>query len=257
MKNFGFHGYDNVIYIGTNGKMTEISAAMGLTGLESLDETISVNRRNYGAYQRGLEGIAGLRTVTYDEGERSTSSTVLLEVDEAVVGIGRDRLMELLQAENVLARRYFFPGCHRMEPYRLLFPHAGLLLPETERLAQRILSLPNGASVGGGDIETICGLIRFAVGHAGEIRRGPSPNTGAGSASRRMFEMSNTMESLHEAGRIDVPVGPDARQRVSTRFMVRKQFVKELDITRAPFGVDCAAGGGPALRGWRASPAAP
>ncbi|MBV9268734.1 MAG: aminotransferase class I/II-fold pyridoxal phosphate-dependent enzyme, partial [Acidobacteriaceae bacterium] len=37
MKNFGFRGYDNVEYIGTNGKMTEISAAMGLTGLESLD----------------------------------------------------------------------------------------------------------------------------------------------------------------------------------------------------------------------------
>ncbi len=35
MRNFGFAGYDNVIYLGTNGKMTEISAAMGLTGLES------------------------------------------------------------------------------------------------------------------------------------------------------------------------------------------------------------------------------
>ena len=30
MKNFGFHGYDNVIYVGTNGKMSEVSAAMGL-----------------------------------------------------------------------------------------------------------------------------------------------------------------------------------------------------------------------------------
>ena len=51
MKNFGFAGYDNVIYIGTNGKMSEISAAMGLTGLESLDEFIAANRRNYAAYR--------------------------------------------------------------------------------------------------------------------------------------------------------------------------------------------------------------
>src|SRR5437667_11739827 len=36
MKNFGFAGYDNVISIGTNGKMNELSAAMGLTHLESL-----------------------------------------------------------------------------------------------------------------------------------------------------------------------------------------------------------------------------
>ena len=47
MKNFGFHGYDNVEYIGTNGKMTEFSAAMGLTGLENLDKFVRHNRRNY------------------------------------------------------------------------------------------------------------------------------------------------------------------------------------------------------------------
>ena len=41
MRNFGFHGYDNVIYIGTNGKMTEVCAAMGLTSLESVDEFIA------------------------------------------------------------------------------------------------------------------------------------------------------------------------------------------------------------------------
>src|SRR3970282_754163 len=43
MKNFGFQGYDNVVYIGTNGKMSEVAAAMGLTGLESLEETVAVN----------------------------------------------------------------------------------------------------------------------------------------------------------------------------------------------------------------------
>ncbi len=37
MKNFGFSGLDNVIYIGTNGKMSEIAAAMGLTSLEDMD----------------------------------------------------------------------------------------------------------------------------------------------------------------------------------------------------------------------------
>ena len=50
MKNFGFAGNDNVVYIGTNGKMHEASAAMGLTGLESLDEFIDVNYQNYKHY---------------------------------------------------------------------------------------------------------------------------------------------------------------------------------------------------------------
>ena len=54
MKNFGFAGYDNVVHIGTNGKMSEVAAAMGLTSLESLHEFIGVNRRNYDQYQEQL-----------------------------------------------------------------------------------------------------------------------------------------------------------------------------------------------------------
>jgi dTDP-4-amino-4,6-dideoxygalactose transaminase len=58
MHNFGFAGLDNVIYIGTNGKMSEVSAAMGLTGLESLEEFIAVNRRNYQHYHQQAGGCA-------------------------------------------------------------------------------------------------------------------------------------------------------------------------------------------------------
>ena len=43
--------------------------------------------------------------------------------------LSRDELQRVLWAENVLARRYFFPGCHRMEPYRSLFPDAARAPP--------------------------------------------------------------------------------------------------------------------------------
>ena len=36
-----------------------------------------------------------------------------------------------------------------MEPYRSYFPHARLLLPETERLVERVLQLPTGTSIAG------------------------------------------------------------------------------------------------------------
>jgi len=170
MKNFGFAGYDNVIYIGTNGKMNEISAAMGLTGLESLEEFVAVNRRNYLQYQRELEGLPGISMYRYDERERCNYQYIVLEVDEEGAGISRDALLKVLHAENVLARRYFYPGCHRMEPYRSYFPHAGLLLPETEQLTQRILILPTGAAVQETDIQTIAGIIRLALDHAAELR---------------------------------------------------------------------------------------
>jgi len=166
MKNFGFSGYDDVVYIGINGKMSEVAAAMGLTGLESIDDFIGANRRNYALYRDGLSGIPGIRPVLYDERERCNYQYVVLEVDEASSGVGRDTLVDVLHAENVIARRYFHPGAHRMEPYRSCFPHAGLVLPVTERLTRRVLSLPTGTSIGADEIREICAILRLAVANA-------------------------------------------------------------------------------------------
>lgn len=169
MTNFGFHGYDNVIYLGTNGKMSEVSAAMGLTGLDSLEEFIATNRRNYEAYCGQLADIPGLTMVTYPEGEKNNYQYIVLEIDEAQAHISRDRLLQILHAENVIARRYFHPGAHQMEPYRSLFPHAGMMLGKTRDLCQRILSLPTGTAVSAKDIERVCQIIRFAIRNGNQI----------------------------------------------------------------------------------------
>lgn len=169
MKNFGFAGYDNVVYVGTNGKMTEICAAMGLSSLERLDEFIAVNRGNHAAYAAGLGGLPGIRILPYDGSDLRNYQYVVIEIDETAAGIHRDDLLKALQAENVMARRYFFPGCHRMEPYRSFFPHAGLLLPETEGLVQRVMSLPTGTAVTEDDIAKICAIIRVVLKNGREV----------------------------------------------------------------------------------------
>jgi dTDP-4-amino-4,6-dideoxygalactose transaminase len=171
MKNFGFRGYDNVEYIGTNGKMTEIAAAMGLTGLESLDDFIEHNRRNYVRYMDELAGVPGVRMLPANPAERCTFQYIVIEIEEKITEIERDRIVQALHAENILARRYFYPGCHRMEPYRSFFPHAGLLLPETERLAQKIVVLPTGTAIGPDQIAAICGVIRLVTAHGREVRK--------------------------------------------------------------------------------------
>jgi dTDP-4-amino-4,6-dideoxygalactose transaminase len=171
MKNFGFSGYDNVIYVGTNGKMSEVSAAMGVTGLESLHDFIEVNRRNYNQYAHELKDLAGIRLHPYNEFEKTNYQYIILEVDDRVARINRDHLVKVLHAENVLARRYFHPGCHLMEPYRSYFPHAGLLLPVTRDLSRRVLSLPTGTAVTSQDISTICQIIRLALSKADELRK--------------------------------------------------------------------------------------
>jgi dTDP-4-amino-4,6-dideoxygalactose transaminase len=169
MKNFGFAGYDNVVYIGTNGKMSEVSAAMGLTGMESLGEFIEVNRRNYERYQKELANTPGLHLIRYDDEEKNNYQYIIVEIDENSAGINRDQMVEILHAENVLARRYFYPGCHQMEPYRSYFPHAGMLLPETERLTKRVMSLPSGTSVNPDDATRICEIIRLVIENGSDV----------------------------------------------------------------------------------------
>jgi dTDP-4-amino-4,6-dideoxygalactose transaminase len=170
MRNFGFAGTDNVIYIGTNGKMTEVCAAMGLTSLEVADELVSTNRRNYDEYCKQLQGLPGISVIKYSPAETCNRQYVVIEVDRDAAGLGQEELLRVMHAENVLVRRYFYPGCHRMEPYRSLFPHAGLLLPHTERLAARVLQLPTGTAISIAQIAQISGLLRCALGHAEQIR---------------------------------------------------------------------------------------
>jgi dTDP-4-amino-4,6-dideoxygalactose transaminase len=170
MKNFGFAGYDNVTYIGTNGKMSEVSAAMGLTSLESLEEFTAVNHRNYQLYSAELANIPGIRLFPYDAAEHRNYQYIVLEVDDSLYEVGRDRLLKILQAENIIARRYFYPGCHRMEPYRSYFPNAGLLLPETEILTRKILILPTGTAIGASEIQNICKIIRLVASHSRVVR---------------------------------------------------------------------------------------
>ena len=169
-RNFGFADYDKVVSPGTNGKMSEISAAMGLTSLESMEKFVATNMSNYRSYRRALSGIPGLSLFTYNEAERCNYQYVILVLDEAAAGISRDFLVKALQAENIIARRYFYPGCHRMEPYQTLFPNAGAHLPATEDLSRRVLALPTGTAVGDEQIKVIGELIRFIVAHGREMQ---------------------------------------------------------------------------------------
>jgi dTDP-4-amino-4,6-dideoxygalactose transaminase len=168
-RNFGFSGLDQTDTLGVNAKMSEASAAMGLTNLESLAVFVETNRRNYLAYRRGTEGIPGVRMLEYDPNEKRNYQYIVLEIEESQTVLSRDALQQILWAEYVLARRYFYPGCHRMEPYASIMPKVGSRLPATEHLARRVLVLPTGTAVSVEQVEIICGILRFAVSHAGDI----------------------------------------------------------------------------------------
>ena len=163
MINFGFAGMDRVVHLGTNGKMSEIHAAMGLACFEVLDKIVSTNRRHHDHYRSALAGVPGIRVLDYDDMERTNHQYVILEVDETRAGLSRDDLMKRLHAENIMVRRYFYPGCHKMEPYASLYPRMASQLPVTDAVSSRVLSLPNGTGVEDEDVNRVCAAIKSCV----------------------------------------------------------------------------------------------
>ena len=159
MRNFGFSGMDNVIHPGTNGKMIEIAAAMGLVNLSSIEKTFATNYRNYQAYKKGFSSIPHISIRSFNSAEKNNYHYIVAIVDKSCP-ISRDSIIKSLHAENILARRYFWPGCHKMKPYRELFPHAGLLLPNTEDIAADVIVLPTGTSITQIDISKITSVIK-------------------------------------------------------------------------------------------------
>jgi dTDP-4-amino-4,6-dideoxygalactose transaminase len=163
MTNFGFTGYDRVEYLGINGKMNEVCAAMGLTNLEAMIDIVEVNRLNYLTYCEELRSVTGVSVIRYEPEEKNNYQYVVIEVDPDVCPRNRDEIVEALHAENVIARKYFWPGCHRMEPYRTKQPDAWKKLPETERVAARVIVLPTGQTVDEETVRRVCGIIRKAA----------------------------------------------------------------------------------------------
>lgn len=171
MRDFGFLATDKVVSVGTNGKMTEVAAAMGLTGFESLNHIVETNRHNYKEYQSALTNLPGISLLSYDEVEQNNFHYIILEIEESVFGMSRDQLLQILNAEKVMARRYFYPGCHRSEPYRSSSKYSGLRMPVTELLSDQVLTLPNGTALVPGDVKKICEIIKMISKYSQQIRQ--------------------------------------------------------------------------------------
>lgn len=169
MRNFGFSGRDQVIHHGTNGKMCEISAAMGIVSLESINEFIAINERNYHCYFEHLGPVDGITVIKYNDDEKNNYQYVVLEIDQQRFGLSRDDLLDILSKENILARRYFYPGCHNMEPYKTLYPLSESNLPITSDICRKVMVLPTGTAISVIDIEKICDLITFISMHSSKI----------------------------------------------------------------------------------------
>lgn len=169
MRNFGFdEDSEEVAGLGTNAKMSEAAAAMGLASLAALDEFLAASRANYRAYGEALDAINGVELLPFEPPESANCHHIAVLVDAEEAGLDRDALRDVLVAENVLARRYFHPGCHRVPPYSA---EPAPPLPVTEQVLERCLSLPTGTAVSPEDVARIGQVVRLAVADSAAVQR--------------------------------------------------------------------------------------
>lgn len=131
---------------GTNGRMPELSAILGLASLARLDEVAARRAAAADAYISALQGTPGLAFQQTPAGSTTSWKDFTVGVDAAGFGIPRDALQQRLAANGIETRAYYSPPCHRMEAFRDVRP-SGSALPVTDRLAETLLALPMGVHV--------------------------------------------------------------------------------------------------------------
>lgn len=156
-KNFGFHGPEEVAYVGGNAKMNEFQAAMGICNLRHLDEEIAKRKIVVERYRQRLSGVEGICLCQPQEGVESNYAYFPAVFDG--YKYTRNEIFEMLKAQEITARKYFFPLTNSFECYRN-YPTAGVeKTPVAQHLALRVLTLPLYADLALEDVDKICDTI--------------------------------------------------------------------------------------------------
>ncbi|MEO5533970.1 MAG: DegT/DnrJ/EryC1/StrS family aminotransferase [Pseudolysinimonas sp.] len=155
-RNFGITAEDRVEGVGLNGKMSELHAAMGLSVLSLLDVELEQRRVLAAVYLEGLTDLPGLSVVA---GAGENLPYFVVRIDPTEFGSTRDELHATLRAMNVMSRRYFFPLCADLDPYRHL-PSARDL-PVARRAADEVLALPFHTGMSPVDAARVASFVRW------------------------------------------------------------------------------------------------
>ena len=157
MKGFGLHGQEECVYVGSNAKMSEFQAAMGICNLRHLDGEIAKREQAVLRYRERLSGVEGIKLCPVQQDVQSNYAyfpAVFMGYKHT-----RDELFAALAAEGIVARKYFYPLTNAFACYRDL-PTAGVeKTPVAAALADGVLCLPLYADLSVEDVDRICDII--------------------------------------------------------------------------------------------------
>lgn len=155
LKNFGQHG-ENVTDVGGNAKMDEFRAAMGICNLRHIEDSIQSRAFAAKCYDDRLRGVDGIRLCDRQIGVEPNYAYYPVYFDESRFGKSRDDVLAELAANDIFARKYFYPAINEMKCYRDAETQE---TPIAHDASLRILTLPMYEGMTTDEIDMICDVI--------------------------------------------------------------------------------------------------
>ncbi len=157
LRRIRFFGYDeerNYAEDGTNGKMTEIHAALGLANLKYQGEVLRMRKATYELYHEILSDVEDLTWQKIDPKSYNYGYVpVIFSSEEQLL-----KVKEEMAKNQVFGRRYFYPALNQI---RTCGPYSPA--PISEDIAKRILCLPSAVNLPLEEVASIAKMIRKAL----------------------------------------------------------------------------------------------
>ena len=160
LKNFGIASPEEVVLSGTNAKLNEIQAAVGLEVLKIVEEERAKRKAIKNIYIEGLKDIPGIRVLNNLDDEDASYQYFTIEVNEEEYGISRNELHVELEKYNVFTRKYFYPLCSEFEWYNDLESAKAQNLPCAHDIINKVLSMPYYGELKESEVMQICNIIK-------------------------------------------------------------------------------------------------
>lgn len=157
IKNFGIHDPENTLYVGGNAKMNEFQASMGICNLRHLDEEIIKRKRVAERYRKHLSGLPGIKLITDQENVKSNYAYFPVVFESQL--LTRDKVFDLLEKQQIFARKYFYPLTNEFECYKTLRTADSSKTPIAKYVSEHILCLPMYADLSLDIADRICDII--------------------------------------------------------------------------------------------------
>lgn len=149
-------GTESTPYVGTNAKLTDMHAAMGLCNLKHFDEYIAKREKVAKRYRERLSNVEGLKLSVVQDNLKSNYAYFPLVIEEDKTGITIEMVMDKLKENNIFVRRYFYPLCSDFE----IIKEMGIIsdVPVATYISERVITLPDYSDLTMKEVDEICDI---------------------------------------------------------------------------------------------------